>query len=100
MRPAAKAALGAVGYLVVCAAVMASFNLGLPAWLELALSVLIAPGLLAVTAWTPLLRALGLTSGEWLAAPSAPGFVLVVLVYAGIAYGAVFLLGRRRPRAG
>ena len=70
------------------------------AWLELALSVLIAPGLLAVTAWTPLLRAPGLTSGEWLVAPSVPGFVLVVLVYAGIAYGAVFLLGRRRPRAG
>lgn len=100
MRPAAKAALGAAGYLVACAAAIASFNLGLPAWLELALSLLIAPGLIAVSAWTPLLRGLGLASGEWLVGPSALGFALVVVVYAGVAYGAVSVLGRLRRRAG
>lgn len=99
MRTAAKAALGAAGYLVACAAIMASFNLGLPAWLEFVLSLLIAPGLIAVTACAPLLRGLGLTSGEWLVAPSAPGFLLVVLVYAGLAYGVVSVLGRFGRRA-
>ena len=96
MSPAAKAALGVSAYLAGCAAILASFNLGLPAWLEQALSLLIAPGMIAVTAWTPLLRALGLAGGEWLVAPSAAGFALVVLLYAVIAYGATALLARLR----
>jgi hypothetical protein len=96
MAAGARLALGAAFYLVACAGVLASFNLGLPSWLELTLSALIAPGIIAVTAWNPVLRLLGLTSGEWIAVPSAPGFLLVVLVYAGLAYGAGFLLERLR----
>jgi hypothetical protein len=49
---------------------------------------------------TPPLRGLGLTSGEWYVLPSLPGFILVVVFYALIAWEIAWmaqrLFGRRK----
>lgn len=82
------------GYFCSTAALVASFNLGLPAWLEIPLSVVVAPAAFAILVVTPVLRELGLTSGEWYVLPSLLGFVLVVAFYALIAWGVGWMATR------
>ncbi|MES2076972.1 MAG: hypothetical protein V4462_15275 [Pseudomonadota bacterium] len=88
---ARRAAGWTAAYFVLSVAALASFNLGLPPALEQALSLFAAPALLLLAAWTPLLRPLGLASGEWLAAPTAPACLALIVFYALIAYLAVRL---------
>ena len=83
---ARKAAGWTAAYFVLSVAALASFNLGLPPALEQALSLFAAPALLLLAVWTPLLRPLGLASGEWLAAPTAPACLALIVFYALIAY--------------
>ncbi len=82
----AKAAIATAAYFVLSVAMLASFNLGLPPPLEQLLSLLAAPALLLMLIWTPLLRPLGLASGEWLSGPTLPGALLIIAVYAALAY--------------
>lgn len=89
-----KAAAATAAYFVLSVAALASFNLGLPPALEQALSLLAAPALVLMGLWTPLLRPLGLASGEWLAAPTLPGALLLIALYAALAYLATALLLR------
>lgn len=95
-----QAPAAVAGYLCGCALLLASFNLNLPAWLEAGLSLLIAPGLFALLAPVPLLKAVGLASGDGVAGPSLAGFVLLVVSYALVARGLVtawlWLAERRR----
>lgn len=96
----AKAALATAAYFVLSVAALASFNLGLAPPLERLLTLLAAPALLLMAVWTPLLRPLGLASGEWLAAPTLPGALLLIALYAALAYLAaavVLRLARRKP---
>lgn len=81
-----KAALATAVYFLFSVAMLASFNFGLPSPLEQLLSLLAAPALLLLAVWTPLLRPLGLSSGEWLTAPTLPGALLLVALYAALAY--------------
>lgn len=87
----AKAALATALYFVLSVAALVSFNLGLPAALEQLLSLLAAPALVLMGLWTPLLRPFGLASGEWLAAPTLPGALLLIALYAALAYLATLL---------
>lgn len=82
----AKAALATAAYFALSVAALASFNLGLPGPLEQLLSLLAAPALVLMALWTPLLRPLGLASGEWMAAPTLPGALLLIALYAALAY--------------
>ncbi|CAN7374437.1 hypothetical protein LJR289_002180 [Pseudoduganella sp. LjRoot289] len=82
----AKAALATAAYFALSVAVLASFNLGLAPPLERLLSLLAAPALFLMAIWTPLLRPLGLASGDWLAAPTLPGALLLIALYAALAY--------------
>ncbi|WP_257451073.1 hypothetical protein [Archangium lipolyticum] len=89
-----------VAYFVLSLGSVWSFSLGPPAWLEQGLSLLAAPALLLLLVWNPLLRPLGLTSGEWVVGPSGPACVLLILMYASLVYGLARLLcgGPRRSR--
>jgi hypothetical protein len=87
----AKAAVFTAAYFVLSVAALASFNLGLPPALEQALSLLAAPALILMAVWTPVLQPLGLASGEWLAAPTLPGALLLIALYAALAYLATAL---------
>jgi hypothetical protein len=68
------------------ATALARFNLGLPHIVERVLSLLAAPALVLMGLWTPVLRPLGLTSGELLAVPTLPGGLLLIALYAALAY--------------
>lgn len=87
------------GYFCCSALIVASFNLGLPPWLESFLSVVVAPAAFAILLVTPVLRGMGLTGGEWYVLPTLPGFILVVTFYAlivwEIGWMAKRLFGRR-----
>lgn len=87
-----KAALVSAVYFVFSVAVVSSFNLGLPPLLERVLSMVAAPALLLLALWAPLLRPLGLATGEALAAPTLPGALLLIVLYAGLAYLATKLV--------
>ena len=82
-------------WLLVSLTILYSFNLGMPMALEQALSLLAAPALLALGAWTPLLRPLGLTTGQWWALPSPLGCALIIAIYSIGSYGLTRLVLRR-----
>lgn len=86
------------GYFCCAAVIVASFNFGLPPWLEIPLSVMVAPAAFAILMVTPLLREVGLTSGEWYVLPSLSGFLLVVAFYASIAWGIGWIARRLSGR--
>lgn len=94
-RPALAAALTAA-YLAFSIGALASFNLGLPPWLEGALSAAAAPGVLLLGIWAPVLRPLGLAGGEMFGFPTPLGCLLLVASYAGLAFLLSRLIGRRR----
>jgi len=81
-----------VAYFALSLGAVWSFSLDPPPWLEQGLSVLAAPALLLLLVWNPLLRPLGLTSGEWIVGPSGPACVLIILLYASVVYGLARLL--------
>ncbi|MBQ5938413.1 MULTISPECIES: hypothetical protein [unclassified Massilia] len=94
-RPLLAAALTAA-YFGAAIGAVASFNLGLPPWLEQALSLLAAPAVLLLLVWNPVLRPLGLLHGEAVALPKGWVCVLLVLLYAGLVYLITLLLSRRK----
>lgn len=95
--PLLSAALTAA-YFVFSLGVLAAFNLGLPIWLEHALSIVIAPAIVLLVAWNPVLRPLGMVSGEWVVGPNAWGCVLLIGAYSALAYLVAALINRRRRR--
>jgi hypothetical protein len=96
----ASAALATAAYFVLSVGILASFNLGLPPQLEHVLSIVAAPAVFLMAVWTPILQPLGLATGEWFAAPTLPGALLLIAVYAVLAYLATALVLRffRRER--
>jgi hypothetical protein len=56
-------------------------NLGVPAWIEQAISIFAAPAAFSLLVWNPVLKDLGLASGEWIVAPSFPAFLFIVSAY-------------------
>jgi hypothetical protein len=96
----AIAALATAAYFLLSVGILASFNLGLPPQLERVLSIVAAPALFLLAIWTPILRPLGLAGGEWVAAPTLPGALLLIALYAVLAYLATALALRlfRRER--
>jgi allophanate hydrolase subunit 1 len=65
---------------------------------EIAVSVFIAPGAFAAQPLIPLLKMLGLTTGEWVRLPSLMGWLILSLGYAGgIAF--IYEMLRRFSRA-
>jgi len=88
------AAAVTTGYFVATAGVFWLFNVGVPRWLEQVLSLLVAPAVLLMGLWDPLLKRLGWSKGEWFAVPSAAGFVALTLFYALLAFGITELLVR------
>jgi hypothetical protein len=95
--PSLAAALTAAYFLFAIGAI-ASFNLGLPAWLEQPLSLLAAPGVLLLLAWNPVFRPLGMVSGEAVSAPNALACLLIIALYAWIAWLLTGVVCRRRAR--
>lgn len=93
-RPAMAAVLTAA-YFIFAIGAIASFNLNLPPWLEQTLSLLAAPGVLLLLAWNPVLRPLGMVSGEAVSAPNALACVLIVALYAALAWLLTRLVSRR-----
>lgn len=93
--PALAAAITAAYFLLAIGAVRA-FALGLPGWLEQALSVLAAPGIIALLAWNPVFAPLGMTAGEAVVVPTLLPCLLIIALYAGLAYLVARLLTRRR----
>jgi hypothetical protein len=87
-----------VGYFAFTALVFKLFNWGVPAAVEQVLSAVVAPAVLLLALWTPLLKRLGWAQGEWFSVPSPPGFLLLVLVYAALGFGATVLLCRMLSR--
>lgn len=92
------AAIGVAIWLIASLAAVYSINLGLPTALEQVLTVLAVPGLFALTVSNPILRPIGLTTGEWWTLPSPAGCLLVIVTYCSLAYFLVqlFRLFRRR----
>jgi hypothetical protein len=84
-----------VVYLALSAAAIWAINLNLPSWLETALNIFAAPGVLALFALTPVLRKLGLTSGEMVTTPTFLGFVVSLCIYFVVAYGLAKLCNKR-----
>ena len=96
----ARTALATAAYFALSAGILLSFNLGLPPQLERVLSMVAAPALFLMALWTPALRPLGLASGEWLMAPTLTGALLLIALYAALAYLVAALMLRlfRRER--
>lgn len=88
----AAAATGA--YLMLSVGVLRLFDRGVPSWLEGLLSLLVAPAFALLTLWNPLLRRLGLSRGEWVIAPSPLAFVVLVVLYAALAFGLTWVVVR------
>lgn len=83
--PALAATITALYFLLAIAAIR-SFALGLPGWLEAALSVLAAPAVLLLLAWNPLLAPLGMTAGETVVVPTLLPCLLIIALYALLAW--------------
>lgn len=86
-------ALGAA-YFALLPVIFMAINAGLPMWLERSLLVLGAPGILLVTLWTPLLRKIGLSQGEWIVGPSPWAYALLALLHTLLIYVAAAWLAR------
>jgi hypothetical protein len=92
--PALAAAATAAYFLLAIGAIRA-FALGLPGWLEATLSALAAPAVILLLAWNPLLAPLGMTAGEAVVVPTLLPCLLIIALYAAVAYGLARLLVRR-----
>ena len=92
-----------LAYFLLVPLALWSINLGLPHALEVAVSVFIAPAAFAAQPFLPLLKTLGLTTGEWIRLPSLMGWIILSLIYAGgiaCLYGMWrrFSQAQRKPR--
>ena len=97
-RPSLYAFAWFLAYFLLVPLALWSINLGLPRALEIAVSVFIAPGAFAAQPLIPLLKMLGLTTGEWVRLPSLMGWLILSLGYAGgIAF--IYEMLRRFSRA-
>ncbi|GGX86989.1 hypothetical protein GJV26_28990 [Massilia dura] len=94
--PARAAVITAIYFLLAIGAVRA-FALGLPGWLETALSALAAPAVILLLAWNPLLAPLGLTAGEAVVAPTLLPCLAIVALYAAVVWAVARALQRRGP---
>lgn len=92
------AAAATAGYFVATAGVFQLFNWGVPRAVEQVLSALVLPAVLLMGLWDPLLKRLGWSRGDWFAAPTLPGFVLVTAVYAALAFVLALLVVRLLQR--
>ena len=77
------------GYFVLSIGMLSLINIGVPMWLEQLISAFAAPAVLSIVVWNPILKPLGLTTGEWFTAPSLPIFFIIVVVYALVAFAIV-----------
>jgi len=93
--PVLAAAITAAYFLLAIGAVRA-FALGLPGWLEGALSLLAAPGVILLLAWNPVLSPLGLTAGEAVVVPTLLPCLAIIALYSALAWAAARLLVRPR----
>ena len=50
-------------------------------WLEQLISIFAAPAVMLLVIWVPLLRPLGLTSGEYIVMPNGPSTIALVALY-------------------
>jgi hypothetical protein len=82
------------GYFVATAGVFGLFNLGVSRGVEQVLSWLVAPAVLLMGLWSPLLKRVGWSKGEWFSAPTLPGFVVLTLFYAALAFVVVAAIGK------
>jgi hypothetical protein len=69
-------------YLACSAGGVALLNLNLPKLLEQIVSILVAPGVLAILVFNPILKKFGLTTGDWATAPTFPALLIIVFAYA------------------
>lgn len=65
-----------------------------PGWLEQLISLFAAPAVILLAIWVPVLRPLGLTSGEYFVMPNLPATVVLVAFYGLAAYALVARIGR------
>jgi hypothetical protein len=91
-----KLAVATLGYFGASIGALSALNLGLPMWLEQLVSLLGTPALILLTAWNPLLKRLGMVSGEWITLPSALGCIVLMILYAVLAYAIGALIARLR----
>ena len=92
----AWAAVVTAAYLLLAIGAVRAFALGLPGWLETALSALAAPAVILLLAWNPLLAPLGMTTGEAVVVPTLLPCLAIVGLYAAVAWGLARALVRRR----
>jgi hypothetical protein len=57
-----------------------------PSWLEQLISLFAAPAVILLTIWNPVLKPLGMVSGEWYTVPNLAACLLLVALYAALAY--------------
>jgi non-ribosomal peptide synthetase component E (peptide arylation enzyme) len=81
-RIPALAALVTAAYFLLAIGAVRSFALGLPGWLETALSVLAAPAVVLLLAWNSVLAPLGMTTGEAVVVPTLLPCLAIVALYA------------------
>lgn len=82
------------GYFVLSIGLLYLLNFGLPNWLEQIISAFITPAILLIALWNPLLRPLGLTTGEWYTAPTLPAAVVIIAIYTITTFAVVILAKR------
>lgn len=93
---ATLAALCTAGYFCLSIGAMYMLNWHLPFWMERTISVLATPAVILLTIWNPVLRPLGLTTGEWYVLPNLVGCLVVVTVYAAMAFLLAWMILRLR----
>lgn len=82
------------GYFVLSIGLLYLLNIGVPMWLEQLISAFAAPAVLSIVLWNPVLKPLGLTTGEWFTAPSLPASVAIVAFYTLVAFAFAMLAKR------
>jgi hypothetical protein len=83
-----------ISYFVASVGLIRLLEFSVPAWLEQIISLVAAPGIILLTIWNPVLKRLGMVSGEWVVVPSIGGFLVLVSGYAIIAYALTWLVCR------
>lgn len=74
------------GYFVLSIGLLYLLNVGVPMWLEQLISAFAAPAVMSIVLWNPVLRPLGLTTGEWFTAPSLLASLSIVAFYTLLAF--------------
>ena len=85
--PPLLAALLTVAYFGLGLAALQLLALQPPNWLEQLISLFAAPAVILLSLWNPLLKRFGLTSGEWFVMPGLGASVVLIALYALLAFG-------------